>query len=184
MRDLLARLRGALFRARTKLSGGRVSIGPGLRLHGRLQIRGPGRVRIGRDCRVAGIPGDASQYVVLDTHGPEASIRVGDAARLYAARISSRWEIEIGDEVLIEESGIFDTAFHSIERGRGVPEDESPERCRIVIGSRVAIGARSLVGKGVTIGAGAVICPGSVVSRSLPAGCLALGNPARVSDRG
>jgi acetyltransferase-like isoleucine patch superfamily enzyme len=108
---------------------------------------------------------------------------VGDAARLYAARISSHWEIEIGDEVLIEESGIFDTAFHSIERGRGVPEDESPERCRIVIGSRVSIGARSLVGKGVTIGAGAVICPGSVVSRSLPAGCLALGNPARVSDR-
>ncbi|MCC6640529.1 MAG: acyltransferase [Deltaproteobacteria bacterium] len=182
MSDAIARLRGGLFRLRATLSGGRISIGPGLRLYGRLRVRGPGSVRIGRDCFVAGVPGDPSQHVVLDTHGPDASIRIGDGARLYAARISSRWEIEVGDDVLVEESGIFDTAFHSIARDRGEPTDESRERCRIAIGSRVSIGARSLVGRGVTIGEGTVVCPGSVVTRSLPAKCTALGNPARVSE--
>ena len=182
MSDRIARIRGAIYRLRAAVSGGRVAIGPGLRLHARLRVRGPGSVRIGRDCVVAGIAGDPSQHVVLDTHAPGATIVIGDGARLYAARIASRWAIELGDDVLVEESGIFDTAFHSIGRGRGAPEDESRERCRIAVGSRVSIGARSLVGRGVTIGDGATVCPGSVVTRSLPPGCIALGNPARVSE--
>lgn len=182
MRQTLARLRGALYRLRAAFSGQRLAIGPGLRLHGRLRVRGPGRVRIGRDCVVAGIPGDPSQHVVLDTHRPDASIVIGDRARLYAARISSRWAIELGDDVLVEESSVFDTAFHSIDRERGEPPDESRERCRIVVESRVSIGARSLVGRGVTIGEGALVCPGSVVTRSLPPRCTASGNPARASE--
>lgn len=178
----IARLRGSLYRLWTRLSGGRIRIGSGLRLHGPLRVRGPGTVRIGRDCRVDRVAGDPSQYVVLDTHAPDASITIGDCARLYAARISSRWSIALGDEVLVEESGIVDTAFHSIERHRGTPDDESREHSRIVIGNRVSIGARSLVLRGVTVGDAACIYPGSVVIRSIPAGCVALGNPARVTE--
>lgn len=43
------------------------------------------------------------------------------------------------------------------------------------------IGHGSTVGKGVTIGEGAIIGPNSVVTRSVPAGAIAIGNPARVA---
>ena len=42
------------------------------------------------------------------------------------------------------------------------------------------IGARCIILKGVTIGKGSVIGAGSVVSKSVPAGVIVAGNPARV----
>ena len=38
----------------------------------------------------------------------------------------------------------------------------------------------SIILKGVTVGTGAIIGAGSVVMRSIPANCIAAGNPARV----
>ncbi|MFN7965638.1 MAG: acyltransferase [Acidobacteriota bacterium] len=50
----------------------------------------------------------------------------------------------------------------------------------IVIGADVWLGARVIVLKGVRIGDGAVVGAGSVVTKDLPSGCIAVGNPARV----
>ena len=50
----------------------------------------------------------------------------------------------------------------------------------IVIGDDVWIGGGSIVCPGVTIGAQAVIGAGSVVTRDIPAGVFAAGNPCRV----
>jgi maltose O-acetyltransferase len=47
------------------------------------------------------------------------------------------------------------------------------------VGKDVWIGAGALILPGVTIGDGAVIGAGSVVTRDVPAGATALGNPAR-----
>ena len=52
---------------------------------------------------------------------------------------------------------------------------------KIEIGDRVFIGAGSIVLPGVRIGSDTIIGAGSVVSRSIPEGVVAYGNPARVT---
>jgi acetyltransferase-like isoleucine patch superfamily enzyme len=52
------------------------------------------------------------------------------------------------------------------------------------IGERCYIGAHSIILAGVEIGDGTIIAAGSVVMRSIPAGCIAYGNPARVLEKG
>ena len=155
-----------------------VKIGQDLRLYGKLVITGKGKVHIGDRCTVDGIPGDRSQYVTLEAYNADTEISIGDDAGLYAARVSALYSVRIGDHLLMEESGILDTDFHSIDKSRGDPVDEDRATCAVVIGDRVRIGARSFVTKGVQIGDDAVIYPGSIVTRSVkPSGCVA-GNPA------
>lgn len=50
----------------------------------------------------------------------------------------------------------------------------------IVIGKNVCIGANSRIQKGVSIGDNSIIGACSVVTKSIPANCIAVGNPARV----
>jgi len=87
--------------------------------------------------------------------------------------------VEIGDEVMI---GPFcyltdhDHTFASgVAPGAGALVSE-PTR----IGARCWLGAHVTVLKGVTIGEGSVVGAGSVVTKSLPAGVVAVGNPARI----
>ena len=47
----------------------------------------------------------------------------------------------------------------------------------------VMIGARCIILKGVVIGARSVIGAGAVVTRSIPADCIACGNPAKIIKR-
>lgn len=56
----------------------------------------------------------------------------------------------------------------------GKPEQGQP----ISIGEGCFIGARATILKGVTIGSGSVVAAGAVVTRDVPPGCLAIGNPA------
>jgi maltose O-acetyltransferase len=59
-----------------------------------------------------------------------------------------------------------------------------PELARpIAIGARAWLGGGAIVLPGVTIGADTVVGAGSVVTRDLPAGVLAVGNPFRVVRR-
>lgn len=179
MRDFLALLRGSAYTYWCKLFNGHISIGSGLRIYKKLRINARGKVNIGKDCVVDGIIGDDSHHVCIDSYDPTTVIRIGDNARLFAARIGAKYQIIIGDDVLIEESGIMDTNFHSIDKGRGDPSDEDREKCKVFIGDRVSIGARSVITKGVTIGDDAVISPGSVVAAPVMPGTIVCGNPAR-----
>jgi acetyltransferase-like isoleucine patch superfamily enzyme len=182
VREFCAILRGKLFVARSRFLKQNIIIGPGLRIYKKFHIGGHGQIRIGRNCVIDGIKGDSKQYVTLETYNPDAIITIGDNACLCAARLSAKFSITIGDDVLIEEAGIADSDFHSIDKSR---QDlvENPEECRVTIGNRVSIGARSLITKGVTILDDTAVWPGSVVTRSLPAGCTACGNPAKPFKR-
>jgi acetyltransferase-like isoleucine patch superfamily enzyme len=183
VKELLARLRGKVFQLKCRLAKNEIRIGNGLRIYKRLILHGNGTLIIGENCTIGGIKGDREQYVSLDTLNRDARIEIGRNVKLYAVRLSCRYSIKIGDNVHIEETGIMDTDFHSIERERSEPLNENKANCEIKIGNNVKIGARSIVAKGVKIGDAAVIGPGSVVIRSIPSSSLALGNPAKVVER-
>ncbi len=51
---------------------------------------------------------------------------------------------------------------------------------KVVIGNYVYVGASVLIMPGVTIGDGTLIAAGSVVTKSVPAGMVVAGNPARI----
>ena len=70
------------------------------------------------------------------------------------------------------------TATHPIDPGprRAGWESGAP----IVLGDNVWLGGGVIVCPGVTIGDDTVVGAGAVVTRDLPAGVVAVGNPARV----
>lgn len=86
--------------------------------------------------------------------------------------------VTLGDDVFIGPNVVLSTAGHPLEpevRRSGL-EFAKPIR----IGSGVWIGANVSVLPGVEIGENTTVGAGSVVTRSLPANCVAVGNPCRV----
>lgn len=95
--------------------------------------------------------------------------------------------IEIGDDVLIASNVQIYTATHPTDpRERCIPDARPGESfCNtyalpVKICDRVWIGGGAIILPGVTIGENSVIGAGSVVTRSIPANCVAVGNPCRV----
>lgn len=94
--------------------------------------------------------------------------------------IVARQSIVIEDDVLIR-SGvlIMDNDAHPLAfADRHDPKKIGVAPIRICAGAFV--GARSIITKGVTIGRDAVIGAGAVVSKDVPGGMVAAGNPARI----
>ena len=86
--------------------------------------------------------------------------------------------VTIGDDVMIASAVQLLTATHPLEAG---PRRAGWESARpIEIGDGAWLGGGVIVCPGVSIGTAAVIGAGSVVTRDVPAGHLAVGNPARV----
>ncbi len=86
--------------------------------------------------------------------------------------------ITIGDDVQIGPNVQLLTPIHPLEAGARRDKWEAAKP--ITIGDNVWLGGGVIVCPGVTIGANTVVGAGSVVTKDLPAGVLALGNPARV----
>ncbi|SDC38881.1 sugar O-acetyltransferase [Nocardioides lianchengensis] len=86
--------------------------------------------------------------------------------------------IEIGDDVQIGPNVQLLTPTHPVEPGPRRDKWEAAEP--ITIGDNVWLGGGVIVCPGVTIGADTVVGAGSVVTKDLPAGVIAVGNPARV----
>lgn len=87
-------------------------------------------------------------------------------------------DITIGDDVQIGPNVQLLTPLHPLEAG--LRRDKWENAAPITIGDNVWLGGGVIVCPGVTIGANTVVGAGSVVTRDLPAGVLAVGNPARV----
>src|SRR5690606_23938866 len=88
-----------------------------------------------------------------------------------------------GNNVMLAQHVVLSGLNHGYEDVLQSPKMQ-PVSCReIVIADDVWIGANSVVAAGVTIGRHAVIGAGSVVTKDIPAYCVAVGNPAKVIKR-
>ena len=123
-------------------------------------------------------------------------IEVGNCAFFPGVRLEC-WRgarIGIGDGTYLNRNTEV-TALGSVSIGRGcmIGRDviimdsdqhampgEKLEIAPVSIEDGVWIGARAMVLKGVRIGRGSVIGAGAIVTRSIPAGSIAVGQPARV----
>ncbi len=95
--------------------------------------------------------------------------------------------IDIGNDVLIAPNVQIYTATHSTKLKERMVQNWTPghEICRtyalpVKIEDGVWIGGGAIILPGVTIGRNSVIGAGSVVTRSIPANSLAVGNPCKV----
>jgi acetyltransferase-like isoleucine patch superfamily enzyme len=117
----------------------------------------------------------------LATVAPGARLIIGDHVGMSSALICCATSIEIGEDTLIGGGAmILDTDFHP-RAGNGTLETNPAAVSKpVIIGRNCFIGARAIILKGVTIGDGATIGAGAVVSKDIPAGATAAGNPAKV----
>jgi maltose O-acetyltransferase len=122
-----------------------------------------------------------SGYGHVEAAWPDAMVVIGDDAQINNdVFIKSEGPgIRIGARALLG-SGvtIVDSDFHDLhpQRRRG----GAPAMGAVELGENVFVGDGARILKGVTIGADAVIGAGSVVTKPIPAGVVAAGNPARV----
>jgi maltose O-acetyltransferase len=86
--------------------------------------------------------------------------------------------VTLGDDVFIGPNVVLSTAGHPIDAPTRVSGVEWAKP--IAIGHRVWLGAGVVVVPGVTIGTNTTIGAGSVVTKDIPANCVAVGNPCRV----
>lgn len=111
-----------------------------------------------------------------------ALIKIGDNVGMSSTVLWAHNKIIIGNYVKIGGNCILiDTDAHnidfSIRRGKNTDWGKSAP---IIIEDDVFIGANCIILKGVSIGSRSIIAAGSVVTKNIPANCIAGGNPAKV----
>lgn len=113
-----------------------------------------------------------------------AKLIIGNRTGMSSPVIWVHKSIRIGNHVKFGANVIvMDSDAHSLNylHRRDVSLDREYKKDEeIIIEDDVFIGMNTLIMKGVTIGARSVIGAGSVVTKSIPADCIAAGNPARV----
>lgn len=159
------RLTAALALARGFLRGY-----PGVRIERGVRLRGGGHFEIA--------PGAVIRAGAHIWVAPGAVLNIGARSSVGArCSINVMSRVSIGQDSAVSwDCEIMDTDFHQITK----PDGTRPQRdLPISIGDRVLVGARVLILKGVTLGDGAIVGAGSVLSRDVPSGRVAAGNPAR-----
>lgn len=113
----------------------------------------------------------------------DAIIKIGNMVGMSSTVLWAKVGITIGDRVTVgANTVILDSDCHSLNHLDRWTENDM-KNCKskpIVIEDDVLIGTGSYILKGVHIGARTVIGAGSVVTKDIPADCIAAGNPCKV----
>lgn len=173
--DLIARLAAGIA-SRLRIAWQRAR---GVRILGHVALRA---VEIPRHPRgvtlAAGVALDRGVTLLLT--GAAARLVIG--AGVYINRhtmLDASASIEVGEHAMIGPFCYITDHDHAVQPG-AKPADGALVSAPVRIGARCWLGAHVTVLKGVSIGEGTVVGAGSVVTKSLPAGVIAVGNPARV----
>ena len=115
----------------------------------------------------------------------DARLVIGDKVGIsQTAIIANGADIFVGNNVLMGGGvKVYSTDFHSVNylnRRNSKDDATSRKSFPIYIGNDVFIGAGAIILTGVSIGDGSVIGAGSVVTKNIPANCIAAGNPCKV----
>ena len=171
-----------------------IKYGKNLQVYNKVYVCGFGQVKIGDDFMFHS--GDCLNPVFRNIRGAfylgtsNARIEIGDRVGLSSVCLWADDRITIGNDVNIGgDTLIMDNDAHPMDfaQRRRLPENQSRfdvPAIPVVIEDDVWIGARCIILKGVHIGARSVIAAGSVVTKDIPADCVAGGNPCRIIRHG
>lgn len=171
-----------------------IQYGNNLQIYNKVYVTGQrGKIVIGDDFHFTS--GDGINPICRNLRGcihtetTSSTIIIGDHVGMSSPCLWISKQLTIGNHVNIGGNCmIYDTDAHQLDylarRGQK-PADTNDmttnvQSASVTIEDDVWIGANCLILKGVTIGARSVIGAGSVVTKSIPADCIAAGNPCRV----
>lgn len=172
-----------------------VKYGKNLQVFDKVYVLGKGNVSIGDDFVFTS--GGCHNPICRNIRGamfvpfPESRIEIGDRVGISSACLWAKERITIGNDVNIGgDCLIMDNDAHPhdfMERRRAYAENVGEDvynkkipTAPVEIGDDVWIGARCQILKGVHIGARSIIAAGSVVTKDIPADCIAGGNPCKI----
>lgn len=112
---------------------------------------------------------------------PGAALTIGNNVGMSSTRLWIHESARIGNNVKIGGCVLItDTDAHPMDYVARRSSNEGTKSAPVVIEDDVWVGAHCIILKGVTIGARSIIGAGSVVTKNIPADCVAAGNPCKV----
>lgn len=161
-----------------------------------VSIRHPHKIRIGDHvviddgCQLDAKGADNSgitigSHVVMGRNSilqcKNGDITLGDHVNIGVnCDITSSNRVVIGAKTLVAAYAYIVGGGHAFDRADQAVMDQGRVAHGIDVGAASWIGAHAVVLDGTSVGEGAIIGAGSVVTKSLPAGAIAVGAPARV----
>lgn len=147
-------------------------------------IRGKNHIKIGKDfttgtgCRLEAYPIDKQGYTII----------IGDNVQINDyVHITGIHKVILGNNVLLASKVYISDSIHGSYGGDEndsspltIPKDRPAFYEDVVIDDNVWLGESVSILPGTSIGKGSIIGANSVVTKNIPAYCIAVGNPARI----
>ena len=167
------------FLCRLKCRIGGAKIGKGLKARGMMRVYRfqCSKIVIGDNCKF----NSSSRFnfrglnhpCIIQTGKEGAFIKIGNGCGFSGVSIVADNEVIIGDHVAVGANSMIGDRDDHPERLHTTPNP-------VHIGNNVFIGMNCMIMKGVTIGDNSIIGAGSIVTKDIPANCIAVGSPCKV----